>query len=46
MKKLASYLLIGSVLAMNVPAFAENRAVNIALGSTGGPLEGVMHFAS
>lgn len=39
MKKLASYLLIGSVLAMTVPAFAENRAVNIALGSTGGPLD-------
>ena len=39
MNKLASYLLIGSVLAMTVPVFAENRAVNIALGSTGGPLD-------
>ena len=39
MKKLAYSLLIGSVLAMNVPAFSENRAVNIALGSTGGPLD-------
>src|ERR687893_3157099 len=39
MKKLAYCLLVGSLLAMNVPAFAENRAVNIALGSIGGPLD-------
>jgi hypothetical protein len=39
MKKLAYSLLIGSVLAITVSAFAENRAVNIALGSTGGALD-------
>ena len=39
MKKLAYCLLVGSLLAMNVPAFAEDRAVNIALGSIGGPLD-------
>jgi hypothetical protein len=39
MKKLAYCLLIGSLLAITVSAFAENRAVNIALGSIGGPLD-------
>jgi hypothetical protein len=39
MKKLAYGLLVGSLLAMNVPAFAENRAVHIALGSIGGPFD-------
>jgi hypothetical protein len=39
MKKLAYCLLVGSLWAMNVPAFAEDRAVNIAFGSTGGPLD-------
>jgi hypothetical protein len=39
MKRLAYCLLIGSLLAITVSAFAENRAVNIALGSIGGPLD-------
>jgi hypothetical protein len=39
MKRFAYFLLVGSVLAINAPAFAENRAVNINIGSIGGPLD-------
>ena len=46
MKKLIYVFLIGSALLNTVPAFARmdradpaNRAVNIALGSSGGPLD-------
>jgi hypothetical protein len=39
MNKSACLLLLGSVLSINAPAFAENRAVNINIGSTGGSLD-------
>jgi hypothetical protein len=39
MKKCACFLLIGSVLSISTSAFAENRAVNISIGSTGGALD-------
>jgi hypothetical protein len=39
MKTFAYLLLVGSVLVMTAPAFAENRAVNIAIGSIGGAVD-------
>lgn len=39
MKRCAYFLLVGSVLAINTPAFAGIRAVNINIGSIGGPLD-------
>jgi hypothetical protein len=39
MKKCACFLLVGSVLSISAPAFAESRAVNISIGSTGGALD-------
>jgi hypothetical protein len=39
MKTFAYFLLVGSVLATTAPAFAEDRAVDIAIGSIGGPVD-------
>lgn len=39
MKSFAYCLLIGLVVGTHAPAVAENRAVNIAIGSTGGPVD-------
>jgi hypothetical protein len=39
MKKYTSICLLGLALSMSVPVFAENRAVNINIGSTGGALD-------
>lgn len=39
MKRFAYFILVGSVLTINAPAFAENRAVKINIGSIGGPLD-------
>ncbi|MEH2170534.1 MAG: hypothetical protein V7K41_28570 [Nostoc sp.] len=39
MKKFASLMIVGAVLSITAPAFAENRAVNISIGSIGGPLD-------
>lgn len=39
MKNYAYLLLVGAVLSMNAPALAETRAVNISIGSIGGPLD-------
>ncbi|MEH2286386.1 hypothetical protein [Nostoc sp.] len=39
MKKFASLMIVGAVLSITAPAFAENRAVNINIGSIGGPLD-------
>jgi hypothetical protein len=39
MKTFAYCLLVGSVLAMHAPAVAEDRAVNIIIGSIGGPVD-------
>ncbi|MBE9210827.1 hypothetical protein IQ244_30860 [Nostoc sp. LEGE 06077] len=39
MKKLTSLMIVGSILSMSAPALAENRAVNISIGSIGGALD-------
>ncbi|MDZ8263212.1 hypothetical protein [Nostoc sp. ChiQUE01b] len=39
MKKFTSLMVVGAVLSITAPAFAENRAVNISIGSIGGPLD-------
>ncbi|MCL7422615.1 MAG: hypothetical protein M8364_17130 [Methylobacter sp.] len=39
MKKCACLFFFGSVLAISTPAIAENRAVNISIGSIGGELD-------
>ncbi|MFN6565497.1 MAG: hypothetical protein RMY28_037630 [Nostoc sp. ChiSLP01] len=39
MKKFACLMIFGAVLSISAPAFAENRAVNISIGSTGGSLD-------
>ncbi|WAK02497.1 hypothetical protein [Methylobacter sp. YRD-M1] len=39
MKKYACLLLLGSALSISASAFAENRAVNISIGSIGGALD-------
>ncbi|MEH2042121.1 hypothetical protein [Nostoc sp.] len=39
MKKFTSLMIVGAVLSITAPAFAENRAVNISIGSIGGPLD-------
>ncbi|MBN3942965.1 MAG: hypothetical protein V7L21_26150 [Nostoc sp.] len=40
MKKFTCFMIVGAVLSITAPAFAdENRAVNISIGSIGGPLD-------
>jgi hypothetical protein len=39
MKKVIYLCLLGLTLSMTMPAYAENRAANISLGSTGGALD-------
>ncbi|MBN4004730.1 hypothetical protein [Nostoc sp. LPT] len=39
MKKFTSLMIVGAVLSITAPAFAENRAVNISIGSIGGALD-------
>ncbi|MBW4633154.1 MAG: hypothetical protein KME30_15020 [Iphinoe sp. HA4291-MV1] len=39
MKKFTCLMIVGVVLSMSAPAFAESRAVNISIGSIGGPLD-------
>ncbi|MBH8552615.1 hypothetical protein I8751_09550 [Nostocaceae cyanobacterium CENA357] len=39
MKKLTSLMIIGAILSMSAPAYAESRAVNISIGSIGGALD-------
>jgi len=39
MKKFTSICLLGLALSISAPVFAENRAVNISIGSTGGALD-------
>ena len=39
MKKFTCLMIVGAVLSISAPAFAENRAVNISVGSIGGSLD-------
>ncbi|PHM06630.1 hypothetical protein [Nostoc sp. 'Peltigera malacea cyanobiont' DB3992] len=39
MKKFTCLMIVGTVLSISAPAVAENRAVNISIGSIGGPLD-------
>ncbi|MBD2411738.1 hypothetical protein FACHB389_34180 [Nostoc calcicola FACHB-389] len=39
MKKFTSLIIVGAVLSISAPAFAETRAVNISVGSIGGSLD-------
>ncbi|WP_414514877.1 hypothetical protein [Nostoc sp. PCC 9305] len=39
MKKFTCLMIVGTVLSISAPAFAESRAVNISIGSIGGPLD-------
>ncbi|MFN6487794.1 MULTISPECIES: hypothetical protein [unclassified Nostoc] len=39
MKKLTCFMIVGAVLSISAPAFAQSRAVNISIGSTGGSLD-------
>ncbi|MEH2091508.1 hypothetical protein [Nostoc sp.] len=39
MKKFTCLMIVGAVLSISAPAFAESRAVNISIGSIGGPLD-------
>jgi hypothetical protein len=39
MKKFTCFIIVGAVLSISAPAFAENRAVNISVGSIGGALD-------
>ncbi|MBE8970073.1 hypothetical protein IQ277_28825 [Nostocales cyanobacterium LEGE 12452] len=39
MKKFSCLMIVGAVLSISAPAFAESRAVNISIGSIGGPLD-------
>ena len=39
MKKFTCFIIVGAVLSISAPAFAENRAVNISIGSIGGSLD-------
>jgi hypothetical protein len=46
MKKYTFICLLGLALSMSVPVFAENRAVNINIGSTGGALDNAALLAT
>jgi hypothetical protein len=39
MKKFTCFIIVGAVLSISAPAFAESRAVNISIGSIGGSLD-------
>jgi hypothetical protein len=39
MKKFTCLMIVGAVLSISAPAVAESRAVNISIGSIGGPLD-------
>jgi hypothetical protein len=39
MKKFTSLIIVGAVLSISAPAFAESRAVNISIGSIGSSLD-------
>jgi hypothetical protein len=39
MNKFTCFIIVGAVLSISAPAFAENRAVNISVGSIGGALD-------
>ncbi|MDF5707772.1 MAG: hypothetical protein PUP90_08865 [Nostoc sp. S4] len=39
MKKFSCFIIVGAVLSISAPAFAESRAVNISIGSIGGSLD-------
>ncbi|MEA5603472.1 hypothetical protein [Nostoc sp. UHCC 0252] len=39
MKKFTCLMIVGAVLSISAPAFAESRAVNISIGSIGGSLD-------
>jgi len=39
MKKFSSLMIVGAILSISAPAYAESRAVNISIGSTGGALD-------
>jgi hypothetical protein len=39
MKKFTFFIIVGVVLSISAPAFAESRAVNISIGSIGGSLD-------
>ncbi|MEA5582009.1 hypothetical protein VB620_11730 [Nodularia harveyana UHCC-0300] len=41
MNKFTCAMIIGTVLSVSAPAYAQNRAVNISVGSIGGPLDNV-----
>ncbi|WP_138502022.1 hypothetical protein [Nostoc sp. PA-18-2419] len=39
MKKFSCFIIVGALLSISTPAFAENRAVNISIGSIGASLD-------
>lgn len=41
MNKFTCAMMVGAVLSISAPAYAENRAVNINIGSIGGSLDNV-----